>query len=172
MSYHSKVRYVNEGEARFRPPKLGRATTSLPNSSQTCIRLRPSAQPLHMNMPPHVDSQNDERAAKRRKVRKGTQSCWECKKRKVRCTWALLTNSTCDNCLRRKTKCVSQEFADDSPGNTRVTDGGVEDRLGRVENLLERLVNGTAYAGRDALGSRLDTAVMNSLSNSVVCISC
>jgi len=143
-----------------------------PNSSQTCICLRPSTQPLHVNMPSHIAPHDDERAAKRRKVRKGTQSCWECKKRKVRCTWAFHINSACDNCLRRETKCVRQEFADDSPPSTRLIDGGVENRLSRVENLLECLIGSTAYAGRDALKGRLDTVAMNGLSNPVVRISC
>ncbi|KAK8067243.1 hypothetical protein PG997_013990 [Apiospora hydei] len=50
---------------------------------------------------------------KRRKIRKGTQSCWECKRRKVRCTYASPADSICDGCRSRRTKCVSQEFDDD-----------------------------------------------------------
>src|SRR5690242_11661581 len=39
---------------------------------------------------------------KRRKVRKGTQSCWECKRRKVRCTFSEpAEESVCDGCKRR-----------------------------------------------------------------------
>ncbi|KAK7966218.1 uncharacterized protein PG986_000495 [Apiospora aurea] len=50
---------------------------------------------------------------KRRKIRKGTQSCWECKRRKVWCTYASPADSICDGCRSRRTKCVSQEFDDD-----------------------------------------------------------
>ncbi|VUC28757.1 unnamed protein product [Clonostachys rosea] len=50
---------------------------------------------------------------KRRKIRKGTQSCWECKRRKIRCTFATPADTTCDGCRSRKTKCVSQEFDDE-----------------------------------------------------------
>lgn len=46
---------------------------------------------------------------KRRKVRKGTQSCWECKRRKVRC---VSTEDICHNCRRRGTACISQELPD------------------------------------------------------------
>ncbi|KAG9679420.1 hypothetical protein KCU87_g795, partial [Aureobasidium melanogenum] len=49
--------------------------------------------------------------SKRRKVRKGTQSCWECKRRKVRC---VLTENICQNCSRRGTVCISQELPDAS----------------------------------------------------------
>ncbi|KAF1829890.1 hypothetical protein BDW02DRAFT_126438 [Decorospora gaudefroyi] len=81
-------------------------------------------------------------SAKRRKVRKGTQSCWECKKRKVRCIWAAPTNITCDNCMRRKTACIGQEYPDEPPVvKSSSDDGGVEERLKKVENLLEELVH-------------------------------
>ncbi|KAK8041080.1 hypothetical protein PG994_014087 [Apiospora phragmitis] len=50
--------------------------------------------------------------SKRRKIRKGTQSCWECKRRKVRCTFVASADSTCDGCRSRRTNCVSQEFDD------------------------------------------------------------
>ncbi|KAH8773442.1 hypothetical protein F5883DRAFT_413641 [Diaporthe sp. PMI_573] len=47
---------------------------------------------------------------KRRKIRRGTQSCWECKRRKTRCTFASPNEPTCDGCRSRKLKCVSQQF--------------------------------------------------------------
>lgn len=48
---------------------------------------------------------------KRRKVRKGTQSCWECKRRKVRCVFDT-TETICQNCRRRSTACISQDLPD------------------------------------------------------------
>jgi hypothetical protein len=81
-------------------------------------------------------------AVKRRKVRKGTQSCWECKRRKVRCLFTLNTNTTCDNCIRRKTSCVSQEYIKveemDLPKKRK--EAGVEARLSRVEKMLHQLL--------------------------------
>ncbi|KAJ5587758.1 uncharacterized protein N7459_003523 [Penicillium hispanicum] len=76
-------------------------------------------------------------ATKRRKVRKGTQSCWECKRRKVRCIFASTANTTCDNCCRRNTACISQEL----PDELKPPDSGsqIETRLGRVEDLVEQL---------------------------------
>ncbi|KAI3342232.1 hypothetical protein F4824DRAFT_445470 [Ustulina deusta] len=74
---------------------------------------------------------------KRRRVRKGTRSCWECRRRKIRCLYASENASTCVNCESRGTNCVSQEFADEqsSPPDRRVTQ-----RLGRVEEMLEKLI--------------------------------
>ena len=50
--------------------------------------------------------------AKRRKLRKGTHSCWECKRRKMKCIFDPLTNVTtiCNGCRHRGSQCVSQEF--------------------------------------------------------------
>ncbi|KAL7935638.1 hypothetical protein V8C35DRAFT_259381 [Trichoderma chlorosporum] len=50
----------------------------------------------------------------RRKIRKGTLSCWECKRRKTRCTFAAPTDAVCNGCERRKTACISQEFPDEA----------------------------------------------------------
>ena len=75
---------------------------------------------------------------KRRKVRKGTQSCWECRRRKVRCIFTTLADSVCEGCKRRKTACISQEF----PNTSANLDGGpeVSDRLSRLEETVEWLV--------------------------------
>ncbi|RAH46629.1 putative Zn(II)2Cys6 transcription factor [Aspergillus brunneoviolaceus CBS 621.78] len=56
----------------------------------------------------------DESAAKRRKVRKGTHCCRECRRRKVKCTFAAPDDDSCISCGRRGTNCVSQ-FALQSP---------------------------------------------------------
>lgn len=47
--------------------------------------------------------------AKRRRLRKGTHSCWECKRRKMKCIFDPLA-TTCNGCLRRGSRCISQEF--------------------------------------------------------------
>ncbi|KAH8703548.1 hypothetical protein BGW36DRAFT_288291 [Talaromyces proteolyticus] len=73
---------------------------------------------------------------RRRKVRKGTQSCWECKRKKIKCIFTAPTDSLCHGCKRRGTPCISQEFPED-PGSTRRQLG---DRLGRVEELVGRLI--------------------------------
>lgn len=47
---------------------------------------------------------------KRRRLRKGTHSCWHCKKRKVKCVPdPLVDGGPCDECRRRGSRCVGQE---------------------------------------------------------------
>lgn len=86
---------------------------------------------------------------KRRKVRKGTQSCWECKRRKVRCNIASHENAICSNCRRRGTACISQELLD-TP--VPIVDNQVDSRLGRVEELVEILAHnaGTRKPQKDS----------------------
>lgn len=81
---------------------------------------------------------NDEQAAKRRRLRKGTRSCWECKRRKVRCTFASESDAICITCCRRGSRCVGQELPEEL-GPKPKADGA--ERLMRVEALLDRLVN-------------------------------
>ena len=76
-----------------------------------------------------------EPAPKRRKVRNGTQSCWECKRSKIRCTFSASAD-VCNSCRRRGTRCVSQQFTDESSSAR-----NIEDRLGRVEAILEQIAN-------------------------------
>ncbi|KAL4742141.1 hypothetical protein BDV11DRAFT_203025 [Aspergillus similis] len=50
---------------------------------------------------------------KRRKIRKGTTSCWECKRRKVRCSLVDSPSGICKACQRRGTKCLTQDYPDE-----------------------------------------------------------
>lgn len=88
-------------------------------------RPQPAAMPISSNGTP----------PKKRKVRKGTQSCWECKRRKIRCTFAASTDVVCDGCKSRQTKCIGQEYQDDPPPT-----GKKADRLKRMESIIEDLV--------------------------------
>jgi hypothetical protein len=92
-------------------------------------------------MEPHsndVDSASSEPDTKRRKLRKGTTSCWDCKKRKVKCTYDAKSDTVCIACRRRGAPCVSQEeeYQEHSQGNREP----LFDRMQRVESLLEQLL--------------------------------
>lgn len=84
----------------------------------------------------------------RKKVRKGTRSCWECKRRKIRCIFTGPTDLVCGECRRRRTACISQEFPDEPAGGGS-KERAVEDRLGRVEALVERLAEQLARDSGD-----------------------
>jgi hypothetical protein len=76
---------------------------------------------------------------KRRKIRKGTRSCWECKRRKIRCNFGSVTDAVCIGCQRRGTHCLSQEYPEEE---SRPAERGqqIGDRIVRVEALVEQLV--------------------------------
>ncbi|KAI0856213.1 hypothetical protein F4860DRAFT_519045 [Xylaria cubensis] len=75
----------------------------------------------------------------RRKVRKGTKSCWECKHRKIKCIFRLPTDKTCMRCARRGVQCVGQEHPE-----VMTTSLGrslqMGDRVVRVETLVDQLL--------------------------------
>jgi len=82
-----------------------------------------------------------ESASKRRKIRKGTRSCWECKRRKLRCLFehGSPTNAICIGCRRRGTTCVSQEFPEEVSAPVEKA-RHISDRVVRVEDQLEELI--------------------------------
>lgn len=73
---------------------------------------------------------------KRRKIRKGTFSCWECKHRKTRCEFESASNTTCLSCQRRGLPCISQECADPE-SNSR---DDAEEHVVHLESLFSQLI--------------------------------
>ncbi|KAK0739312.1 hypothetical protein B0T21DRAFT_409666 [Apiosordaria backusii] len=88
--------------------------------------------------PKNGDTQNALKL-KARRIRKGTHSCWECKRRKIRCTFAAPSDAVCLGCHRRGTNCRSQELPEElsTPADRNRQMG---DRIVRVEALIEQLV--------------------------------
>jgi hypothetical protein len=82
---------------------------------------------------------------KRRKVRKGTRSCWECKRRKIRCNFNSAADAVCIGCQRRGTHCVSQEYPEE-PSRPVEKGHQIGDRIVRVEALVEQLVRKVGHA--------------------------
>lgn len=84
---------------------------------------------------------------RRRKTRKGTFSCWECKSRKRRCEFQAGFGD-CVSCRQRGLECISQEY---ETGENSY--GQVAERIGHVEGLVSRLLqqrrNGQGPISRD-----------------------
>ncbi|KAJ3522009.1 hypothetical protein NM208_g13045 [Fusarium decemcellulare] len=104
-------------------------------------------------------------AAKRRKIRKGTTSCWECKRRKAKCHFPSPTSQVCAGCQQRETPCVTQEYEEDLtvvPEQACLVPESIEDdktnglegRLERVEALLQRLLDGGVCLSTPGFGHR------------------
>ncbi|KAH7073053.1 hypothetical protein FB567DRAFT_401680, partial [Paraphoma chrysanthemicola] len=47
----------------------------------------------------------------RKKMRKGTHSCFECRRRKIRCIFQPDNPDVCSECFARGSRCVDQEHA-------------------------------------------------------------
>lgn len=76
---------------------------------------------------------------KKRRVRKGTRSCWECRRRKMKCIFRSPADSICISCQRRGAECVGQQFPEVvSTSLDRSLQMG--DRVVRVEALVEKLL--------------------------------
>jgi hypothetical protein len=102
------------------------------------------------------DSGSSEPDTKRRKLRKGTTSCWDCKKRKVKCTFDATSDTICIACRNRGAPCIGQDhpeeefqFHADSKRDPLV------ERVSRVESLLEQLIE---------LGHRVERNIGSSVS--------
>ncbi|KAF5004308.1 hypothetical protein FDECE_9193 [Fusarium decemcellulare] len=80
-----------------------------------------------------------EPATKRRKVRKGTRSCWECRRRKIKCQFNSDEDAVCVGCIQRETTCISQEYVQEPAAPAQ--DKRLAQRLGRLEELMEKLVD-------------------------------
>lgn len=89
----------------------------------------------------HVDAPTNKETtpARRKKVRKGTRSCWECKRRKIRCIFASSENATCIGCQRRRAPCVSQDMPEDlSPA--RLGNRHLGERIAIVEDFMKNIL--------------------------------
>ncbi|KAI1264655.1 hypothetical protein F5Y18DRAFT_76142 [Xylariaceae sp. FL1019] len=90
---------------------------------------------------------------KRRKVRKGTRSCWECKRRKAKCvfTYAEDENALCLGCQQRRTPCVSQELPEHL-APARLGDRHLGHRISQVEDLMRNFLAGQVVPARHHTG--------------------
>ncbi|RYP63626.1 hypothetical protein DL771_009185 [Monosporascus sp. 5C6A] len=97
----------------------------------------PSQRPIQA-----VETSPSEPAPKRRKIRKGTTSCWECKKRKTRCHFANIADVVCAGCQRRGTTCITQEYDDADVGRKMEIRQDAEERSWGAQALLEQMSDG------------------------------
>ncbi|KAL7916616.1 hypothetical protein GGI35DRAFT_46965 [Trichoderma velutinum] len=80
----------------------------------------------------------------RRKLRRGTTSCWECKRRKSRCHFEQSSSSACVSCKRRGSKCVLQHIEEnvlaaqavEQPNRNR----NAGERMERLEGMVDQLI--------------------------------
>jgi hypothetical protein len=85
------------------------------------------------------DNKYDDGGTRKRKrnLRKGTHSCWACKRRKEKCTFSD-NSDVCTGCLRRSTRCVSQRFADNEASQATAV---ARTRLQRIEDMVAQMAS-------------------------------
>ncbi|KAI0844647.1 hypothetical protein F5Y00DRAFT_248261 [Daldinia vernicosa] len=92
-----------------------------------------------------------ETQTKRRKIRKGTRSCWECKRRKIRCIFASSEHVVCTGCQRRRVPCVTQDMPEDS-SPARTGNRHLGDRISRVEDFVKDFLTSRHDGGINQIG--------------------
>ncbi|KAF2405555.1 hypothetical protein EJ06DRAFT_30234 [Trichodelitschia bisporula] len=74
----------------------------------------------------------------RKKMRKGTHSCFECRRRKIRCIFTSDHPSVCTECFARGSRCIDQEHAEsDAVLDQRKN---LRERVARLEALVDSMV--------------------------------
>ncbi|KAI1825855.1 hypothetical protein F4861DRAFT_537662 [Xylaria intraflava] len=82
---------------------------------------------------------------RRRKIRRGTRSCWECKRRKIRCFFGTASDTVCVGCRRRGSSCVGQEFVDEELPESRFLQPG--DGMATLEAIVQDIVRSVTKTG-------------------------
>src|SRR6201986_2482973 len=81
-----------------------------------------------------ASSASQERRQKR--LRKGTHSCLECRKRKIRCDWPV-ESPQCDGCASRKVRCVEQAYGDVPRASPRTKT--MRQRISDLEGAIDKI---------------------------------
>ncbi|KAH8658109.1 hypothetical protein BX600DRAFT_439279 [Xylariales sp. PMI_506] len=119
------------------------------NCYNDSMDLNPSGSPLANS--PHASAEHSGAGsaspAKRRKTRKGTHSCWECKRRKMKCIFDTANDDiVCVGCRRRGSKCVSQEYPEMVSQHVD-RNRRMGDRVVQMEVMIKKLAREVETAG-------------------------
>lgn len=77
----------------------------------------------------------------RRKLRRGTTSCWECKRRKTKCHFEQGNSTACESCLRRGCKCVLQDIEEKNSAGQRTQNRNLRAQVDHLETVVDQLVH-------------------------------
>ncbi|KAL7928264.1 hypothetical protein V8C35DRAFT_245373 [Trichoderma chlorosporum] len=102
-----------------------------------------------------------------RKVRKGTRSCWECRRRKMKCIFDSPADAACVGCQRRGAKCIDQQFPE-QVSTTLERSLQIGDRVMKVEAQIEQLLKTISHNSTSDSCSRCARAQETETSNSSI----
>ncbi|OOQ82470.1 hypothetical protein PEBR_38902 [Penicillium brasilianum] len=91
-----------------------------------------------------MDIWSESNGPPRKKMRKGTKSCVECRRRKIRCTYHPDRPETCNECRLRGSTCIDQEHSSDdlgsAPGSTQGDQRySLRERVAHLEAVVQGL---------------------------------
>ncbi|KAK0659240.1 Dehydrocurvularin biosynthesis regulator [Lasiodiplodia hormozganensis] len=94
----------------------------------------------------------------RKKMRKGTHSCFECRRRKIRCIFSDEHPGECTECFARGSRCIDQEHADPEA----IVDNrkNLRERVAKLEALIESLLDDRSATGAAETLRRLGADVL------------
>ncbi|EZF35925.1 hypothetical protein H101_00557 [Trichophyton interdigitale H6] len=91
-----------------------------------------------------TDASLHDQEPQRKKMRKGTKSCYECRRRKIRCTYAPTRPGICNECHARGSSCIDQEHAPLRPEAAKLRIGdqsySLRERVAALEHTVSKLV--------------------------------
>lgn len=116
----------------------------LKNPSSSLIACALSIEPsfvVAMNVSIDETQGPTARPTKLRKIRKGTKSCWECKRRKIRCIFSSSDDVACICCQQRRVQCISQDIPEDLAAVGRISNSRhLGERMAAVEAFISEFV--------------------------------
>jgi len=96
----------------------------------------------------YVSSPDHAQEPPRKKMRKGTKSCIECRRRKIKCTFEPGRTSICNECFTRGSTCIDQEHGDTSgfthntspPQQKDEQNATLKERVNFLEDLVKQVL--------------------------------
>lgn len=85
-----------------------------------------------------IEMPKEESLPNRKKMRKGTHSCFECRRRKIRCIFQPDNPDVCSECFARGSRCIDQEHA--NPEVIVDHRKNLRERVSRLEALVDTLI--------------------------------
>src|SRR4051812_21055606 len=80
----------------------------------------------------------------RKKLRKGTKSCLECRRRKIKCTFEPGRPACCNECYARGSTCIDQEHGDVqtyAASNAEQSSYSLRERVSQLEDLVKQVLH-------------------------------
>jgi Fungal Zn(2)-Cys(6) binuclear cluster domain len=80
----------------------------------------------------------------RKKMRKGTKSCLECRRRKIKCTFESGRTAICNECYARGSTCIDQEHGDIQSYTQQTAEQSsysLRERVTQLEGLVKQVLN-------------------------------